>query len=107
MKFIAQLIKDSKLAIIKKNTKNNTIVTNINFKKAFSQERKIKLKKTSSQIFEEEKKPKKLIQSNLFNAKSLSQSQSLSKIDLKNNNYNNMGNILNNRQRETENSKKN
>ena len=106
MKFIAQLIKDSKLAIIKKNTKNNTIVTNINFKKAFSQERKIKLKKTSSQIFEEEKKPKKLIQSNLFNAKSLSQSQSLSKIDLKNNNYNNMGNILNNRQRETENSKK-
>ena len=106
MKFIAQLIKDSKLAIIKKNTKNNTIVTNINFKKAFSQERKIKLKKTSSQIFEEEKKPKKLIQSNLFNAKSLSQSQSLSKIDLKNNNYNNMGNILNNRQKETENSKK-
>ena len=115
MKFIAQLVKDSKLTLIKKhstnnhnslNTTYNNINNNIKFKnQAFSQEKKIKLKKTSSQIFEDEKKPKKILETNVLNKKSLSQSQSLSQINFANK-KNNFNNILITRQRETELNKK-
>jgi hypothetical protein len=71
MKFIAQLIKDSKLTLIKKDKKklNNYLGDINNFKKtAFSQDKKIKMK-SMSQIYEEEKKPKKIIEpiNNNFN----------------------------------------
>ena len=69
MKFIAQLIKDSKLTLIKKDkrNKNNFLGDINNFKKiAFSQDKKLKMKKSMSQIYEEEKKPKKLIESKVI-----------------------------------------
>ena len=96
MKFIAQLIKDSKLTLIKKNT-NSNLNTNYSgqFKNAFSQEKKTKIKKSLSSIYEEEKKPKKNTESI-----SLSQNQSYSKLELKKTN-----NLLN-RQKETEINKK-
>ena len=113
MKFIAQLIKDSKLTLLKKEKKNklnldNNNINNINnFKKAFSTEKKIRLKKSSTQFYEEEKKQKKLLEStnstNNFNRTNLSQSQNkfLSpKNDINNNN------ILISRQKETDSIKK-
>ena len=106
MKFIAQLVKDSKLTLIKINSKNYTNVnsSSIKLKKyAFSQDKKIKLKKTSSQIIEEEKRPKKILETNVLNKKPLSQSQSFTKIDFKNISTNN---LLFNRQKETESNKK-
>ena len=101
MKFIAQLIKDSKLTLIKKN-KNNTLNTirPSQFKNAFSTGKKIKIKKNLSSIYEEEK-PKKYSES--IN-QSQSQSQSYSKIEFKKNN-NKTINLLN-RQKETEINKK-
>ena len=108
MKLIAQLVKDSKLTLIKKNTKNNTVINSLSIKfknNAFSQEKKINLKKTSSQIFEEEKKPKKLLDTNVLSKKSLSQSQSFSNFNQKNKSSN-INNILLNRQKETEATKK-
>ena len=112
MKFIAQLVKDSKLTLIKKysknnnNSLNNTFNNNIKFKNhAFSQDKKIKLKKTSSQIFEEEKKPKKILETNVLSKKSLSQSQSFAQINF-HNKKNNFNNVLITRQRETELNKK-
>ena len=110
MKFIAQLIKDSKLSLIKKRTKNNNLnnysISNIRIKQnAFSQDKKNIMKKTSSKIFEEEKKPLKLLETNALSKRSLSQSQSFSsKFDLKNNKI--FNNILITRQKEAEINKK-
>ena len=62
MKFIAQLIKDSKLTLIKKNT-NSNLNTNYSgqFKNAFSQEKKKpKLKKAYHQYTKKKKNPKKI-----------------------------------------------
>ena len=63
------------------------------------------MKKTSSKIFEEEKKPLKLLETNALSKRSLSQSQSFSsKFDLKNNKI--FNNILITRQKEAEINKK-
>ena len=99
MKFIAQLIKDSKLTFIKKDKKNNYNGDNNTYKKiAFSQDKKVRMKKSLSQIYEEEKKPKKLIEaiySNNFNKTSISPQKIIIPNIIDNN-------ILINRQKETE-----
>ena len=112
MKFIAQLIKDSKLTLIKKDkrNKNNFLGDINNFKKiAFSQDKKLKMKKSMSQIYEEEKKPKKLIESiNSNKSNNLNKTNfSPQKKIISNNNNNKIdNNILINRQKETESIKK-
>ena len=112
MKFIAQLIKDSKLTLIKKDkrNKNNFLGDINNFKKiAFSQDKKLKMKKSMSQIYEEEKKPKKLIESiNSIKSNNLNKTNfSPQKKIISNNNNNKIdNNILINRQKETESIKK-
>ena len=93
MKFIAQLIKDSHLTLLKKCS-NNSNLNNIDYnyfkrennfgnstngfnknKNFLSQEKKIKLKKSGSCMLEEDKKPKdKTIETNILNRKTLNHS---------------------------------
>ena len=93
MKFIAQLIKDSHLTLLKKCS-NNSNLNNIDYnyfkrennfgnstngfnknKNFLSQEKKIKLKKSGSCMLEEDKKPKdKNIETNILNRKTLNHS---------------------------------
>ena len=102
MKFIAQIIKDSKLTLIKKNSQINTFFKNDvlkkNNKNMLSQEKK--MLKTPSMIFEEEKKPKKIFENNISKKNNLSKSYSSISKETKN------INILLNRHREAETTKK-
>ena len=121
MKFIAQLIKDSHLTLLKKNCKSNfninylnnssskrennfgnndllSSTTGFNNNKTFlSQEKKMKLKKCNSGLLEEDKKQKdKNFETNIQNRKTLNHSFS----NLLNRTYG--GDFLFNRQREND-----
>ena len=129
MKFIAQLIKDSHLTLLKKYSKDNSNLNNIDFnyfkrennfnkvnnntlyksngfnngnnKKFLSQDKKIKIKKSGSCCFEEENKPKsKEIETSISSGPSLNHSYS----NLLNRTYG--GEFLFNRQREVDINKK-
>ena len=132
MKFIAQLIKDSHLTLLKKYSKDNSNLNNIDFnyfkrennfnkvnnntlyrsngfnndnnKKFLSQNKKFKIRKSGSCCFEEEKKPKnKEIETSLSNRPTLN-SLNHSYSNLLNRTYG--GEFLFNRQREVDVNKK-
>ena len=124
MKFIAQLIKDSHLTLLKKFSNNSSNYNNLDFnyfkrennfgnstngfnnfnnnKNYLSQEKRIKLKKSGSCLLEEDKKPKdKTIEANIQNRKTLTHSFS----NLMNRTFAG-GDFLFNRQRENDFNKK-
>ena len=126
MKFIAQLIKDSHLTLLKKYSKDNSNLNNLDYnsskrennfkhnnsilsktngfnnnKNYLSQEKKIKIKKFGSCFLEENKKPKvREIETNIQNRKTLNHSFS----NLLNRTFG--GEFLFNRQRENDFNKK-